>query len=368
MILIKLLKQLFAGRSVESIDDSLATARSALAANDLVALDHAAKTVLTLQPDHAEASFYCGLVALNAGRNAEALAAFHTAEAQGATNAELAYHTALCHYALGNMASAQTYCETALKESSDFVKAHHLQAVIALPGPQYAQVLSEIHQHLKPATYLEIGVFQGRSLVLADASTAAIGIDPAPDIRVTLGKNARIHAMTSDTIFNQHDVLAEFGGRRIEMAFIDGMHHFDFALRDFAHIERNCARSAIVLIHDCYPLDRKTAERDRITTFWSGDVWRLILALKKYRPDLEIHTIATHPTGLALIRNLDPDSRVLSEKMDAIVAELSATEYGVLDANKREMLNWFPNDWTKIQGLLKPPAGNLHKDIAIVHL
>jgi hypothetical protein len=122
-------------------------------------------------------------------------------------------------------------------------------------------------------------------------------------------------------------------------------------------VERYCTQDSIVLVHDCFPLDRATATREYTTTFWSGDVWRLILALKKYRPDLEIHTIAARPTGLALIRNLDPQSRVLTENMDAIVAELMGTDYSVLDANKREMLNWFPNDWPKIEALLKPVAG-----------
>ena len=106
--------------------------------------------------------------------------------------------------------------------------------------------------------------------------------------------------------------------------------------------------------------NRATATRDRATTCWSGDVWRLILALKKHRPDLEIFTIAARPTGLALIRNLDPQSRVLSDNMDKIVAEFMATDYAVLDHNKREMLNWFPNDWTKIEGLLKPVVSDAH--------
>ena len=102
--------------------------------------------------------------------------------------------------------------------------------------------------------------------------------------------------------FAHHDVGALFGGARIELAFIDGMHRFEFALRDFAAVERLADRQATILVHDCYPLDRRTAERVRSTVFWSGDCWRLILALKKHRPDLAINTIATAPTGLAVVR------------------------------------------------------------------
>src|SRR5258706_5348979 len=52
-----------------------------------------------------------------------------------------------------------------------------------------------------------------------------------------------------------------------------------------------------------------TAARERVDAFWSGDVWKLVPCLKKYRPDLSIHTIASAPTGLPVIRNLDPASR-----------------------------------------------------------
>jgi hypothetical protein len=53
-----------------------------------------------------------------------------------------------------------------------------------------------------------------------------------------------------------------------------------------------------------------------------------------------------------------PESTSLSEQMDQIVAEYTAIDYSVLETNKRELLNWFPNDFTKIENLLKPIAVN----------
>ena len=91
------------------------------------------------------------------------------------------------------------------------------------------------------------------------------------------------------------------------MAFIDGMHHFEYALRDFINIEPLCRTGSVVFIHDCYPIDARSAERDQVTAFWSGDIWRLLVLLKKYRPDLAIHTLGTPPTGLGLITRLDPE-------------------------------------------------------------
>jgi hypothetical protein len=131
------------------------------------------------------------------------------------------------------------------------------------------------------------------------------------------------------------------------------MHHFEYALRDFANVERHCTRESTILIHDCYPLDRESARRDGTPPFWSGDVWRLILLLKKYRPDLALHTIGTPPTGLALVRNLDPDSRLLSENHDRLTNEFMALDYAHLDDDKPGQLNLVPNDWEGIRALLR---------------
>ena len=92
----------------------------------------------------------------------------------------------------------------------------------------------------------------------------------------------------------------------MDLAFIDGMHQFEFALRDFINIEKYCSADSIILIHDVYPIDATSAARERASWFWSGDIWRLILMLNKYRPDLSVNVIAARPTGLAIVQNLDP--------------------------------------------------------------
>jgi hypothetical protein len=219
-------------------------------------------------------------------------------------------------------------------------------------GENYLLLLDRIHAHLKPATYAEIGIFQGDSLSRIGAQTDAIGIDPAPQIRHPLTPRTRVFALTSDEFFRRYDLRAELGGRPLGLGFIDGMHHFEYALRDFMNLERHCARDASILLHDCYPLDRTTAARERSTRCWSGDVWRTVLALRKYRPDLAVHTLAAAPTGLGLIRNLDPDSRVLGERYDEIVAEFMALDYAALGAAKDALLGVEPADWGNVQRLL----------------
>jgi hypothetical protein len=226
-----------------------------------------------------------------------------------------------------------------------------LVAQLRMPGPDYFGVLKAIHADLRPRTYLEIGVSLGHSIVLAGPDTRAIGVDPAPKVQFPLSPRTTIHAETSDDFFSKNDVPGLLGGP-VELGFIDGMHWFEFALRDFLNMERLCTAQSTILIHDCYPLERRSAERERCTEFWSGDVWRLVLALKKYRPDLRIHTVAAAPTGLCVVRGLNPASTVLRDRYDAIVAECMALDFDVLATDQRATLNLTANNPQSLHQIL----------------
>jgi tetratricopeptide (TPR) repeat protein len=281
-----------------------------------------------------------------------ALAAFGQAIALDPGNADIHYAIAKCQHALGNQRAMHASFQAALAANINHLPTHQLLSQIACPGPPYRERIADIHAYLRPKTYLEIGVHRGKTIALAGPETLAIGVDPEPRIEVPLGPNVHIHAERSDAFFARGDLAAIFGHRALDLAFIDGMHNFEFALRDFIGVERLAAQTSTVLVHDTFPLNRATAERDRITTFWSGDIWRMVLALKKYRPDLRIHTIATAPTGLTMIRGLDPESRVLGEQLDAIVAEFLALDYGAIERVKAAAVNLMPNDWALISAAL----------------
>jgi methyltransferase family protein len=225
-------------------------------------------------------------------------------------------------------------------------------AELEFPGEDYFRVLARIHEHLRPATYLEVGIDQGLSFEIVRPETLALGVDPNPHLQKPLGPRHRVFAQTSDEFFEQRDVLAELGGKSLDLAFIDGMHQLEFALRDFINVEKCSSTDSVVLIHDVYPIDATCASRERVSRFWTGDIWRLILILKKYRPDLTVNVIATRPTGLGIVQNLDPRSRVLAEHQDEIIEEFLALDISVLDGRKNQMLNLFPNDWTSIARLI----------------
>jgi methyltransferase family protein len=151
--------------------------------------------------------------------------------------------------------------------------------------------------------------------------------------------------MTSDEFFASHHVKSEFSGRPLDLAFIDGMHRFEYALRDFINIERYSAPATIVLVHDCYPLDGATSARDRVTKFWSGDAWKLIVCLKKYRPDLSVDVLAAPPTGLGVIRRLDRKSTLLQTRLESLYQEFVPLDYSAVASDKRGALGLLPGSW-----------------------
>jgi hypothetical protein len=256
----------------------------------------------------------------------------------------------------GRAPEAVAACRALLEVAPNYWPAHNLLAAIELPGEHYFRVLERMHAHLRPRTYLEIGVARGESIRLASPGTRAIGVDPEPSVAFPLGPNVSIVAQTSDDFFAGRDVRAELGGLPVDLAFIDGMHHFEFALRDFMNIEALCAPSSTILIHDVFPIDERTAARERVTEFWSGDIWRLVLLLRRHRPDLAVHTIGAAPTGLALVRNLDPKSGYIRDHLDELIEEYLAVDFGFLDGRKADHLALFPNDWPQIRALLDTPV------------
>lgn len=259
--------------------------------------------------------------------------------------------TARAQQWLGRPQQALALCRRAVG-FADYPRADALMARLTLPGEYYYQVLGRIHRHLRPASYLEIGVGRGESLAQVLPETQVIGVDPQPQMAPPASPRQRLFNATSDDFFAQQDVRALFGGRAVEMAFIDGMHRFEYALRDFINVERCCAPHSVILMHDCYPLDARTAQREQRTRFWSGDIWRLLLLLREQRPDLMVHTIATPATGLGIVLNPDPASRTLAARRDELIEHYLAKDFGVLEGRKPQALGLVPNVWPSIQALL----------------
>lgn len=190
-------------------------------------------------------------------------------------------------------------------------------------GDHYTRLLARLHDILKPRTYLEVGTLHGDTLTLARCASLAIDPDFQVSGDIMKGKPSCFLAqMGSDRFFESHNPNTYLGGP-VDLALIDGMHLYEYLLRDFANIEAHCKKKSIILIHDCLPTDAFVARRnaaDRALEthsdhpeWWAGDVWKALLILRKARPDLRILSFDAAPTGLVAVTNLDPGSDVLTK-------------------------------------------------------
>ncbi|SDN54456.1 class I SAM-dependent methyltransferase [Actinacidiphila guanduensis] len=202
------------------------------------------------------------------------------------------------------------------------------------------EFLRGLHRVAAVRNYLEIGVNDGRSLALS--AVPSIGIDPAFKVNVSLRGDIHLVKATSDDFFAGRDPLGHLksarnplknvrkgrplfahyrGGTTLDLAFIDGMHLFEYVLRDFMNVERFSRWDTVIVLDDMLPRDVDEAARDRHTKFWAGDVYKLIPVLERYRPDLTILPVDTEPTGVLMVLGADPTSTVLKDHYEEIVQE-----------------------------------------------
>lgn len=217
------------------------------------------------------------------------------------------------------------------------------------PISTYYGLLRRIHELRQPDLYVEIGVHEGHSLAFVQPGTRIVGVDPAPKVAEP-PPDTTIVAETSDDFFANPAALR---GEAIDLAFADGLHLWEQTLRDVANLERHSAPASVILIHDCNPIDEVTAARERTTAIWSGDVWKTVVALRRFRPDLSVVTADVEPTGLAIVTQLDPTNRVLFDRFDEIVNDIDQLRWADIEsADRSELLGLVPGDWTELQPLL----------------
>lgn len=214
----------------------------------------------------------------------------------------------------------------------DGLAAQVAEGYPVVDGPHYLDVFQALHKVLKPDWYLEIGTAYGKSLDRCPGDFVAI--DPAFRLeRFEMGSRRRglFFQQTSDDFFAS-GFLAD-NGIVPGLGFLDGMHLFEYLLRDVMNFEKCAAPDSYAVLHDCLPFNPKMQAREEPgdTYFWTGDVWKTHVILRELRPDLTIRVLDAYPTGMVLITGFDPDNRVLDDAYEAQVArlmDLDITDYG----------------------------------------
>ena len=195
-------------------------------------------------------------------------------------------------------------------------------------GLEYNEFLSRLHAAVLFDWYLEIGCREGDSFAPVRGKT--IAVDPFFRLSghiMNVKPALLLFQMTSDD-FCAADYVDRFG-IRLSFSFLDGMHLFEYLLRDFVNAEARSLPGGVIALHDCCPFRLRMTTRDLSNLprgNWTGDVWKLIPILQEYRPDLVVTVLDCAPTGLVLVGGLDPENTILRDRYDEIVARFVGTD------------------------------------------
>lgn len=165
--------------------------------------------------------------------------------------------------------------------------------------------LAALHRQVRPRTYLETGVNFGQSLILS--RVPSIGIDPEFSVVTELQADVQLARTTSDEFFTRKDPLAHLPVPVVDLAFIDGMHLSEYALRDYLAVERFTLPTSVLVFDDMLPRSTDEAARRRHTKAWTGDVYKTAQALRDLCPDVVVIEVDTEPTGVVVV--LTPNAK-----------------------------------------------------------
>jgi hypothetical protein len=183
------------------------------------------------------------------------------------------------------------------------------------------ELLRRLHRKLEPRTYFEIGVRKGFSLSMSRVPSVAV--DPFYEVTYEVLCDVHLVRSTSDEFFARKHPFAHLPSPVLDLAFIDGMHLAEFALRDFINTERYCHPGSVVVIDDVLPRTVDAASRGRTGAgAWAGDVYKIIEVMRSHRPDLVVLEIDTKPTGSLVVMMTDPSDTRLAQAYDDVVAPM----------------------------------------------
>jgi hypothetical protein len=203
-------------------------------------------------------------------------------------------------------------------------------------GLVYLDFFRRLHETYLFDWYMEIGCRTGT--IVSQARGKTIAIDPYFQVtRNVIGPKSQLHFFQakSDDFFATK--FLEKNQIQLSFSFLDGMHLFEYLLRDFINTERNSHPDGVIAIHDCCPTNAEMTTRDLDNLpegAWTGDVWKILPILQKYRPDLKITVLDCKSTGLVLVSRLAPGNTVLSESYDDIIKTYGGVDLGAFGVGR----------------------------------
>jgi hypothetical protein len=207
--------------------------------------------------------------------------------------------------------------------------------------------INRLIRERKFVSYLEIGVFLGKVFFFVRAPRK-IAVDPAfrfgfyrkfkRIFKEVSNLWAKFYEKTSDDFFAT-EAARLFARKKIGVCLVDGMHEYDFALRDVENALNYLQQDGVIIMHDCNPATPEEAisfEAWKSIDFksnWNGDVWKTIVHLRSLRDDINVFVLDCDQ-GLGVVTFGKPE-----KKLNFTEQQIRSFSYEDLAANRKEWLN-----------------------------
>ncbi|MGQ0675227.1 MAG: class I SAM-dependent methyltransferase [Rhodospirillales bacterium] len=215
------------------------------------------------------------------------------------------------------------------------------------------EILQRVATALNARHYLEIGVSKGESFFPLRIARK-VAVDPHP--RLSWRKRLRNCLGNPLNLFNAYYPVAsdEYFARvrpppgGFDLVFIDGLHTYEQALRDTLNALKVLKPGGVVALHDCNPPhaaagfparsyeDAAAARPPGWTGEWCGDVWKAIVHLRAFHPELDV-AVLDCDYGVGLVRRGRPAAAAPPD-----ADGLRDWDYSRLAAARSELLNLKP--------------------------
>ena len=122
-------------------------------------------------------------------------------------------------------------------------------------------------------SYLELGIQNPANNFDKIKCENKLGCDP--ELQTTI----EIAGCTSDEFFEK---LMPILTHKVDLIFIDGLHHADQVKRDFENSLRCLSDNGFIVVHDVLPENEAGTKVPRETKQWWGDVYKWAMTLNQY--------------------------------------------------------------------------------------
>ena len=211
---------------------------------------------------------------------------------------------------------------------------HLLRNPMTLNSRTSARRINALYDGMPGArNYLEIGLWKGFTFEQVRVPIR-VGVDPFPAFCVdSLPPNASLSISTSDEFFAGLDLERTF-----DLIFLDGLHTYRQSYADLINALGRCP-DGVILLDDVIPSDeisalpdlaQSRAERERrgmssADAPWHGDVFKVILAIREFHPELCVRTIVGSGNPQAVVWRPDgmPSTSAVDPSLLSVFDEVS---------------------------------------------